>query len=338
MINGGPQPRPQGQHLPLPIPQFMEVLKAMGYTSSYEQFLSIPLPRQMQLTQKVQEYVQRSLPTQGNTATNPQTVQIAYQQAQNFLQQAQRNAIGMQPQPGQAMTPEQRMLVQAKQPFLGQDPESFRQQLAQQGRMPPNAEVQAMFQQQLHARQQNPQLPQAPPPPQQHQQQQSAQQVQNLVQVRQIALAQQQAQQQQAQTIGLPNGQPPMIAQQQFRARQLQTQPRQFNAQNFNFQMTQVLNAMNPEQRSRFQSLDPSTQANLLQSLIAKQAPHQQQLQQQQQQQNGPQLQYNPLAAQNMAGAGRMPTQMVGMGQGQPTPNAVNGPAMMRQSTSGGNA
>ena len=339
-----PQVRPQGQHPPLPIPQFMELLKTMGVSISYEQFLNLSPQYQAQLTAKVQEYVQRTLQGQGSAGANPQTVQGAYQQAQNFLQQAQRN---VQMQPGQAMTPEQqRILAQTKQQFLGGgDPEILRQQLAQQGRMPPN-DVQQMFQQQLLARSQNPQQQQTP------QQQQAQLHQQNLAQARQIALAHHQQQQQQQQppqqqALKLPNGQPMTPQQvQMFRARQLHAQAQARNAQSINLPMTQFMTAMSPEQRAQFQSLDPQTQANLFQNFIAKQAvlqQQQQQLQQQQQQQqqqgNGPQLQYNPMAAQNMGGAGRMPAQMVGMvGQGQPTPNGVNGPAMMRQSTSGGNA
>jgi hypothetical protein len=43
------------------------------------------------------------------------------------------------------------------------------------------------------------------------------------------------------------------------------------------------------------------------------------------------------MTAQSMPGAGRIPGQMVGMPQGQGTSNGVGGgPAMMRQSTSGG--
>jgi hypothetical protein len=340
MMNGGPpQVRPQGQHPSFPIPQFMELLKTMGITISYEQFLNLPPQHQAQLTAKVQEYVQRTLQGQGNPGVNPQTVQGAYQQAQNFLQQAQRN---VQMQPGQAMTPEQqRILAQTKHFLGGGDPEILRQQ----GRIPPN-DVQQMFQQQLLVRSQNPQqaLQQQTP-------QQQAQLHQNFAQARQIALAQHQQQQQQQppqQALKLPNGQPMTQQQvQMFRARQLQAQAQARNAQSMSLPMAQFMTAMSPEQRARFPTLDSQTQAGLFQNYLANQnslqQPQQlQQLQQQQQQQqqgNGPQLQYNPMAAQNMGGAGRMPGQMVGMvGQGQPTPNGVNGPAMMRQSTSGGNA
>jgi hypothetical protein len=297
---------------------------------------------QAQLTARVQDHVQRTLALQKNGAANQQTVQGAYQQAQTFLQQAQRNVMPLQP--GQGMTPEQqRILAPTKQQFLGgADPELIRQQLAQQGRqMPPN-EVQAMLQQQLLARQQ-----QQNAAAQQAQQRQQQPPPQNLAQQRQMGL--QQAAAAAAQGLKLPNGQQMTPEQVQlYRARQLQLQAvRAQQQQSVNnmggigLPMQQFLNSLSQENKAQFQSMDGQSQASVFTNWMAtRQAAHQQQQQQQQQsvQQGVPQLQYNPMAAQNMAGAGRMPVPMVGMAQGQGTPNGVGGPTMMRQSTSGGGA
>jgi hypothetical protein len=343
MMNGIPQPRPPGQQQPqFAIPQFLEVAKIIGHQITYEQYLSLSPENQALLTARVQEHVQRTLAAQKNGAANQQTVQGAYQQAQIFLQQAQRNVMPLQP--GQGMTSEhQRILAQTKQQFLGgADPELIRQQLAQQGRQA--NEVQAMLQQQLSARRQQQNAAQQaqqrqqvqPPPPQ------------NLAQQRQMGLQQAAA----AQGLKLANGQQMTPEQVQiYRARQLQLQAvRAAQQQNVNnmggigLPMQQFLNSLSQEHKAQFQSMDGQSQATVFTNWMAtRQAAHQQQQQQQQQQQTVqqqgvPQLQYNPMAAQNMAGAGRMPVPMVGMAQGQGTPNGVGGPAMMRQSTSGGGA
>ena len=325
MLNGGPQARPPAPQLqlPLPIAQFLETIKMLSngqMNMTYEQFLGLPNPHQVQLIQKVQEYVQRRI-AQGQ-AGNQQTVQGAYAQA--FLQQAQRNP-AMPIQPGQTMTPDQqRLFAQTRQQLLGgADPELLRQQLAQQGRLPSN-EVQAMFQQQLLARQQQPQ-------------QQSPQ----LQQQAQAAAA----------VPKMPNGNTMTPQQVQiFRARHLQAQAQarvqaqQAAQQNINAPtpVQQFMNAMSPEQRAQFQGLDGASQNQVYSQWVAKQqqmAAHQQQQQQQQQQvqQGTPQLQYNPMAAQNM-GATRMPVgpgMMMGQNGQVPTANGV-GTTMMRQSTSGG--
>ena len=327
------QPRPQTQQLPLPIPQFLEAIKILSsghMHMTYEQFLGLPTHSQHQLIQKVQEYLQRRL-AQGNPNANPQTVQAAYAQA--FLQ-AQRNpAIPIQP--GQTMTPEQqRIFTQTRQQLLGNaDADLLRQQLAPQGRLQTN-DIQAMYQQQMLARQQQQQQPQAQNTPQ-------LQQQANLAQAHQMAL------QAQAQAAGLklPNG-TAMTPQQVriFRARHLQAQAQartQAAQQTLNTStpVQQFMNAMSPEQRVQFQAMDGNTQNQVYTQWVTKQqlAVAAAQQQQQQQQQGTPQLQYNPMAAQNM-GATRMPVgQGMIMGQtGQvPTANGV-GTTMMRQSTSGG--
>ena len=340
MLNGAPQartPAPQLQ-LPLPIAQFLETIKMLSngqMSMTYEQFLGLPNTNQVQLIQKVQEYVQRRLAQQGGHPGNQQTVQGAYAQA--FIQQAQRNA-AMPIQPGQTMTPDQqRLFAQTRQQLLGNaDPELLRQQLAQQGRLPSN-EVQAMFQQQLLARQQQPQ-----------QQSPQLQQQANLAQARQLAALQQQAQA--AAVPKMPNGNTMTPQQVQiFRARHLQAQAQaraqaqQAAQQNINAPsaVQQFMNAMSPDQRAQFQGLDGASQNQVYSQWVAKQqqmAAHQQQQQQQQQVQQGtPQLQYNPMAAQNM-GATRMPVgpgMMMGQNGQVPTANGV-GTTMMRQSTSGG--
>ena len=352
ILNGVPQPRPQTQplqvQLPLPIPQFLETIKMLSngqMNMTYEQFASLATPTQHQLINKVNEALRRNLPQQGNQAGNPQTVQGAYAQA--FLQ-AQRSA-AMPIQPGQTMTPDQqRLFAQTRQQLLNTpNSDLLRQQLAQPGRLPSN-EVQAMYEQQLLARQQ-----QQPPQPQQVQQNPpNLQQQANLVQARQLAALQQQAQ---AGALKLPNG-TPMTAQQvqMFRARHLQAQAQaQARAQqaaaaqqqqtlNAPTPVQQFMNAMSPEQRVQFQAMDGATQNQVYSQWIAKQqqlAASQQQQQQQQQQAHGgtPQLQYNPMAAQNM-GATRMPVgpgMMMGQNGQVPTANGV-GASMMRQSTSGG--
>src|SRR5271170_4999098 len=162
MLNGVPQARPAPQlPLPLPIAQFLETIKILSngqMSMTYEQFLGLPNPHQVQLIQKVQEYVQRRLAQQGGQPGNQQTVQGAYAQA--FLQQAQRNA-AMPIQPGQTMTPDQqRFFEQTRQQILGDADDLWRHELAPQERLPSN-EVQAMFQEQL------------PRQPQQHQQQEA---------------------------------------------------------------------------------------------------------------------------------------------------------------------
>jgi hypothetical protein len=136
--------------------------------------------------------------------------------------------------------------------------------------------------------------------------------------------AQQAAQQAAAQGVklpNLPNGQQMTPQQVQlYRARQIQAQQAraQMNQQNpaniGHLPMQQFLNALTQEQKIHFQSLDGNSQNQLFSNWM--------------QRQNAPQLQYNPMAAQNMNG--RIPNPM--MAQGQGAPNS----AMMRQSTSGG--
>lgn len=316
-MNGMPQSRQPAQP---PQTHFFEVLQKMGVPMTPQQFLSLPPPQQNQWRAKVQSHIQQVLAMQGNLSGNPQTVQAAYQQAQNYLQQAQRTT--MPAQYGQGMTPEQqRIFAQQKAQMMGSaDQEMLRQQLAQQGRLPPS-EVQAMLHQQLLNRQQNTQPQQAPQ-----------------------ALGQAQARQMPALHPGqikLPNGQVMTATQlQMYRNQQLaQAQARaQINhtaAQNFvgvNHPVNAFLSHLPPDRRAEFIAMDPQKQHSLLQALTANQP----QLAQQQQQGGAPQLQYNPMAAQNMSGAGRMPGQMVGMAQAQAAPNGLGGPAMMRQSTSGG--
>ena len=336
IMNGVPQARPS-QQLVLPFPQFLEILNKLGVVLSFEQFQALDPRTKLNLNARVQEVlIQQRMAAQGNAPPNP--VQGAYQQAQSYLQQAQR-VVPLQP--GRAMTPEQQRLVaQSKPQFMGADPEMIRQQLAQQGRLPP-AEVQAVFQQQLLARQQ-----------QQAQQQQQQQQPQNPPGTPQqnpqaaAMLQRQLAMQQNPQVVKNSLTMTPQQVQ-MYRAKQIQMQqaraaaaqqPQQQHApQPTNIQGTLTnafMNHLSPEEKDKFKTFDGPRQAQVFQDwLLRQQAIQQQQQQQAGQHPQGPGLQYNPMAAQNMAAAGRLPAQMIVMGQGQGGPNT---PTMMRQSTSGG--
>jgi hypothetical protein len=327
MMNGipqGMQQQPQSQQS-LSITQFMEALKNNGVNITYEQYLSMSPQNQTALTAKVQEYVQRRLAAQqANQPGAQQTVQVAYQQAQTFMQQAQRNALH---QPGQTMTPEQqRNFTQARQQVMnaGADSEMLRQQLTSQGRMATERDVQAMFQQQLLARQQAAAV--------------AAQNGQGQ---------QPRLQQTMSQNLKLQTNQPMTAINAQqvqlYRAQQLRNQAVQrnqaLNAQNHSIpnpnmmpvSFQQFMNALSPDQKQQFTALDGQVQAHTFQQWLARQQSHVQQIPQQ----PGPQLQYNPMTAQSMPGTARISGQMVGMTQAQGTTNG-GGPAMMRQSTSGG--
>ena len=341
--------------------QFFEILKMHNININYDQFVSLPAHEQQQLTGTVQAYMQKIVAQQqqqqGNAPGNQQTVQEAYQQAQmsqQMLQAQQRNAMQQLPQQLQGMTPDQkRIFAQNKQQFLGIDGDILRHQLAQ-GRPPQQPDnVQAMFHQHLLARQQNPQQaglqPQQPQQSQQPQQPQQQPQPQTptqqhlqqaLAQARQLAL-QQAVNGGQLNAIKLSNGQtmtPEQIN--QYRARQvaLHQQQQQRQQQLAHTSTAEFMNSLDPQQRTNFQGLDGNTQQNLYRSWVSAQVNRQQQ---------GvagvPQLQYNPMAAQNMGGvAARIPNPMAmamaqqAQAQGGPNGMANGSPAMMRQSTSGG--
>jgi hypothetical protein len=273
----------QTRGLPLPLPQFLECLKSLGFPISYEQFAGLDPRSQTQLVTRVE-----SVLLQRTTQQQQQIPNAAgpgnYQTTQNYLQQGQRPL-----QPG--LEQQQRMLAQKQQQFFaGPDAEMLRMQLAQQrGNMPP-AELQNMFQQQLHVRQQ---------------QQQAAVQ-------RQLVLQQQNA------TMKLPNGQIATQQGQQYRQRVIQQQqrlhpPQQLVPNSAPF-TAQFMASLTPDQKDRFQAMDGLKQSHTFQAWLSKQQQHLQQQQQLQQQQG---VQYNPFVAQNLArmqGQGQQGTQMMRQG------------------------
>jgi hypothetical protein len=319
LMNGIPPGMQQQQQQPPQPTQFMEFLKLKNIP--VEQFQQMQQPSQAKVHELFREFQLNQLKAAQLHPANQQTVQGAYQQvAQTMMQQGQqRNSFPTQQ--GQ-MTPEQqRNYVQARQQVMNggaTDQELLRTQQQLQNRMQP--EVQQMFQQQLLARRQQ-----------------------------EAALAAQNGQNQTMQAARLlqqqlPAGMKPgqmtqqarLYRDQQLRSHQAALQRNQPMQQvpmtpEVNQQISIFMNSLTPEQRQLFMAQDRPSQ-----SAMFAQWTRQQQQQQQQMQQQGAQLQYNPMAAQSMPGARGIPGQMV-MVQNQ-AQNGVGGPAMMRQSTSGGGA